>query len=353
MLDKLCCSSAFYYHRLPPQVKALCPRFPDVSSLSGKRELLARAKGFFPLPLPLHVLAVNHPYGLQGKSIQTHIWNGPLPQEAFWHDEDLDVTYASPLFTLLTLAPCISLYQLAMVAFELCGTFSVYKPSDDIQKELDRICDQRLTWAGEWRQVKDYKNKPTSLWRRDPLIELDDLRRFVQETKGMRGNVDLARAIEMVTGVTASPLEVQASLLLGLSRSMGGEGLGPFVNNQRIPLSEQARKLAGQSTCFADVFFEANDRHRDIDVELQGHMIHDGGIAGGLDANRSLGLQAMGIEVVHLTSEQLSNAERFRETASYLAKKLGIMRKPKSPKMLEREQKLRRSLFINWETLGA
>ncbi len=168
----------------------------------------------------------------------------------------------------------------------------------------------------------------------------------------MRGNINLARATEMVTGITASPLEVQASLLLGLSRSMGGEGLGPFVNNQRILLSEQARKLAGQSTCFADVFFEANDRHGDIDVELQGHMIHDGGIAGGLDANRSLGLQAMGIEVVHLTSEQLSNAERFRETASYLAKMLGITRKPKSPKMLERELELRRNLFIDWETLG-
>lgn len=141
-------------------------------------------------------------------------------------------------------------------------------------------------------------------------------------------------------------------MLFGLSRRLGGEGLGPFLNNQCIALTPSARRLAGRGICFADIFFEANERHGDMDVELQGHMVHDGGRAGGLDANRTLALQSMDIEVVLITSEQLSHANRYNDTVTYLARKLGIARKPKTPSMAQRERELRKGLFIDWETLG-
>ena len=350
---EICGPSALRLHRTPPHVTCMLPPLPPLEYRS-QRAALPRSAAYQEIFRdPLHVLINDSSLRNGSRNLVAHVWKGDLPFQAFWNDEDLNATFTSPLFTLLTLAPLVSTTHLAMVAFEFCGAFSVFRPSPAIQKELDLLAQQRLSWPHNWKQVRDHKGQPTSLWQRDPLIEIAELDAFVQRTKGMRGNCKLAQAAHMVTGVCASPLEVQASMLLGLSRRLGGEGLGPFSNNHRIPLSPAARKLAGQSTCYADLFFQATESHGDIDVELQGHLIHDGGAAGGIDANRTLGLQSMGIDVVLLTSEQLADARRFRETAAYLARRLGIARGPKTPAMLAREEALRRDLFIDWETLGS
>ena len=55
--------------------------------------------------------------------------------------------------------------------------------------------------------------------------------------KSERGGRRFARAAKRVTGVTASPFEVQASMLFSTLRCKGGEGFSGFVNNERIPLS--------------------------------------------------------------------------------------------------------------------
>ena len=155
--------------------------------------------------------------------------------------------------TLLTLAPLVSVHRLTMAAYELCGTFAVYTPTKEMQRELDRLRNQRLAWPGGWRQVYDHAGKPTSLWHRDPLATLHELRGFCEESKGMHGHRQFCQAARAVTGVAASPLEVQASMLLNLTRRRGGEGLGPIVNNHPITLNRDARILAGQSTCYADI----------------------------------------------------------------------------------------------------
>ncbi len=83
--------------------------------------------------------------------------------------------------TLLTLAPLVSVHRLTMAAYELCGTFTVYAPTKEMQHELDRLRNQRLVWPGGWRQVYDHVGKPTSLWHRDPLVTLHELRGFCEE----------------------------------------------------------------------------------------------------------------------------------------------------------------------------
>lgn len=70
----------------------------------------------------------------------------------------------------------------------------------------------------------------------------------------MRGNNAFAKALSLVTGICASPLEVQASMLLALPACRGGEGLHGFKNNCQISLTPTAMTLAGQNTCYADLF---------------------------------------------------------------------------------------------------
>lgn len=352
MSTRICGLSSFRLLRTPPQVKSTISFFPDLQIKPRLNTLKEMPAIKLTTGTPIHVFADSRSRYHCSSALLPHVWTGEIPSGAFWEDDDLGITYTSPLFTLLTLAPSVSVYHLAMVAFELCGAFAIYRPSEDMQRHLDKLSNQRLVWPGGWRQVHDAQGKPTTLWRRDPLVELDQLHAFVNKTEGMRGHKKLAQAARMVTGVTCSPLEVQASLRLGAPRTQGGEGLGPFANNQRIKLTRKAAKLAGQSICYADMYSERSEGHRAIDIECHGHMIHDGGTKGGLDANRTLALQSMGIEVMLLTAEQLYDQQRFNAFADYLAQALGVRRKPKTAAMRDRERELCEHLFIDWETLG-
>ena len=130
-----------------------------------------------------------------------------------------------------------------MAMYELCGDFAVYDPPGDIQKALSAARGQHLSGRfGGWEQVRDARGNPASRWRRPPLIELDELKAFAGASTGMRGHKKFPRA------------------------AMWSPELHP-------PLS----------------------RH--------GHRFCSG--KGGLDANRTLALQSMGIEVVLLANEQL------------------------------------------------
>ena len=351
--EYLCGVSAFRLHRTPPQVLALCMYLPDISLRTDKIRIARHPELFGDLELPIHVLTTDAAQHRSSKSVVMHLWSGELPSGSFMENE-LDITLATPEFTLLTMAPHVSRVHLLMAAYELCGDFSVYRPAPEVQRELDRLhAAGALNGNAAWRQVHSTNGAPSTLWRHDPLLEVGALQRFAAQTEGMRGHKALAWVAERVTGIASSPLEVQASILFGLSRALGGEGFGPFENNKRIPLSPGARKLAGQETCYADLYFEATDAHPPLDIECHGHLAHDGAVKGELDANRALALQSMGIEVALLTHEQLANPGRFDAAADHIAAKLGRERKPKTPRMQEKQAELMRQLFIDWETLGS
>lgn len=60
-----------------------------------------------------------------------------------------------------------------------------------------------------------------------------------------------------MTGQTASPFEVQTSMLVSLPRNEGGMGIN-IANNVRIPLSDAARSLYDKTCCYADILIESN-----------------------------------------------------------------------------------------------
>lgn len=138
------------------------------------------------------------------------------------------------------MAPSIDRVELLMATYELCGSFSVFQPTVQAESLLKEAADQGfIPENAGWKRVVDTKDAQTSLWKRDPMTGPESLRSFLDQTKGLRGSKNLAWAIDRVTGTCASPFEVQASILLGLSRRLGGEGL-PIQNNHRIRLNKQA-----------------------------------------------------------------------------------------------------------------
>ena len=322
--------SAFRFHRTPPQILALCPPIPDEDCdrqrLLLRQDLLVNhALGF-----PLHTLVSNRKERTNPALIEHHLWSGPLPSEAIW-ETDHGVQVASPLFTLLTLAPYVSETQLLMMAYEMCGTFAVFRPSALIEKALkDAYASHQLSGDFGWRRSTNQKGEATGLWQRPPLIQIDDLLDYAQGNRSCRGGKKLLNAARQVRGITASPFEVQASMLFGLSRRLGGEGLSCFENNYEITLDRKAKKIADKEKIYADLHFVSADGDRSVIVECQGATEHGKVDAGIRDADRATALQSMGYDVILLTYEKMSDKESFRAVAEMLAGRLGYLYRPKN-----------------------
>ena len=249
MEDILCDISAFRFHRTPPQVLMLCPPYPDRATDNNRAGFRSHILTHEILGTPVHLLATDRKRRLNNVSTVSHLVTNELPFGCI-QQTDLGISTASPLYSLFNLASHVDENHLVMAMYEFCGTFSIFRPSPVAEALLDSInSSELLPRSFGWRRVKSSSGRKTDLWRREPLIELGELGQFADAMKSERGGRRFARAAKRVTGVTASPFEVQASMLFSTQRCKGGEGFSGFVNNERIPLSTSARRIYGKSTC--------------------------------------------------------------------------------------------------------
>ena len=242
MPQTVCAQSAFRFHRVPPQLRALYPPpLPGTYQDSNHRKLASSSTASDLLGTPIHRLVRARSAVNSGTTYQSHLVGSELPFGCI-QETDHGFLLAGPELTLLTMAPSIDRIELLMATYELCGSFSVFQPTVQAESLLKEAVDQGfIPENAGWKRVVDTKDAQTSLWKRDPMTGPESLRSFLDQTKGLRGSKNLAWAIDRVTGTCASPFEVQASILLGLSRRLGGEGL-PIQNNHRIRLNKQARR---------------------------------------------------------------------------------------------------------------
>lgn len=144
-----------------------------------------------------------------------------------------------------------------MACYEMCGSFAVFKPCERTQQQLDESISLKLIPPNcGWERVNDTKGNDTNLWKRQPLLSAADIAAFAKQAAGLRGVKQLRWAAEHMTGQTASPFEVQTSILVSLPRDEGGLGIG-ITNNVRIPLSDAARSLYDKTCCYADILIES------------------------------------------------------------------------------------------------
>ena len=353
-MDEVFCGlSALRHVRVPPAIKAA---YPPVSlhgygyggAWSAEDHFIVDNIGF-----PLHLLAASRAGRTGARGIKWHLVSGDLPFGSIIEDEDLDVRTTSPLMTLFTLGSQISDAHLLMAMYEFCGRFALFRPASHIEERLEREVPQPSLGApGGWVCVCDVSGRPSDMWKRPPLIEVHELRQFAREVEHLRGGKRFARLVAKVAGVTASPFEVQTSMLLGLSRAQGGEGLDGFSNNHEIRLTHGAQRIAGKGRVYADLYFEGAEGGPPLVIECQGGMVHGGEAAVLSDADRTAALQAMGIDVLALTYKQIADRDNFNRIARLIAAKLGRPYREKSARLRAKEAELRRELFIDWLTLG-
>ena len=348
----LCGQSAFYYYRIPPQVLGL---YPAISLGNIDRRccgLGSHAVVKDLLHAPLHRLVFTRAQSGSRSLFKSHLLTQEPPPGSFRQTEHgFDVT--SPEFTLLSLATQVSRNQLLMACYEMCSSFAVFTPCERTQQQLDEALSLKFIPPDcGWKRIVDTKGNDTNLWKRAPLLSAADIAAFAKQAAGLRGVKQLRWAAERMAGQTASPFEVQTSMLVSLPRDEGGLGIG-ITNNARIPLSEAARSLYDKTCCYADILIESVTDSMGVILECQGRSAHDSEAASLSDAERTTALTSMGYDVIQITYGQIKDKRSFGNLAELIHKKAGLPYTPKIKQECDAEDALRQELLVDWDDLFA
>lgn len=348
----LCGQSAFYYYRIPPQVLGL---YPAISLGNIDRRccgLGSHAVVKDLLHAPLHRLVFTRAQSGSRSLFKSHLLTQEPPPGSFRQTEHgFDVT--SPEFTLLSLATQVSRNQLLMACYEMCSSFAVFTPCERTQQQLDEAISLKFIPPDcGWKRIVDTKGNDTNLWKRAPLLSAADIAAFAKQATGLRGVKQLRWAAERMAGQTASPFEVQTSMLVSLPRDEGGLGIG-ITNNARIPLSEAARSLYDKTCCYADILIESVTDSMGVILECQGRSAHDSEAASLSDAERTTALTSMGYDVIQITYGQIKDKRSFGNLAELIHKKAGLPYTPKIKQECDAEDALRQELLVDWDDLFA
>lgn len=336
--------SAVNFYRTPPAVRNQYPPLP-ISEKPAIRRTVANGAVFEDLlKSPLHLLVTDINNRTHTKNLKQHLWREPLGKGLVCCDDVVN-KITSPEMTLLIMARELSLPKLALLMYEFCGTYSTFEPNSRASKVQERAT-SRLSGVDQegWHQTIDSAGRPSTLWQRPPLTSIEKLRDFAFQITHTPGIVKFRQAIDLIVGVTRSPFESKAAMLLGGPKKYGGQAF-PIVTNEVIHFSENAREFSSSNYAVADILITNKKTGTLIDIECQGDMVHASEFAKERDADRALALQAMGVEIVYLSYKQIANFNHFQSFCAHLAKLSGRRLYPKSAKQMKAERELRNELF--------
>ena len=352
MKDLLCDISAFRYWRLPPQALALCPPLPRPEEDRQRYGLARNPTAAVALGLPLHTLVGTRNKRTCPASVRQRLFLGELPRESVLETEH-GFLVTSPLLTAFIMSRHLTDLQLLLVLAEMCGLFTVCALPAALEAELSRAIEAGAIPATfGWARCPSEDDAASNLWRRDALVLDGDLDRFCSDVCGMRYGKRFVAVSHLVPLGAASPFEVETYLLLGLPRSLGGEGFCGIELNVEVALSASARAIVGKSRVYIDLLLSSPDGERQVAIECQGKGSHGRAGDGLRDADRMTALQAMGYDVFLLTHGQISDDDRFHAIVKAVCRLLDVEYRDKSLEEQGAEALLRSELFVDWSKLG-
>ena len=259
----------------------------------------------------------------------------------------------SPLLTTFIMSRHLTDLQLLLVLAEMCGLFAVCALPAALEAELSRAIDSgAISTTFGWVRCPSEDGIASNLWRRDALVLGGDLDRFCSDVCGMRCGNRFMAVSQLVPLGAASPFEVEAYLLLGLPRALGGEGFCGIELNVEVMLNTSARAIVEKSRVYIDLLLSSLDGRRQVAIECQGKASHGRAGDGLRDADRMTALQAMGYDVLLLTHRQISDEDRFRAIVKAICRMLDAEYRDKSSDEQRAETLLRSELFVDWTKLG-
>lgn len=219
-------------------------------------------------------------------SVIARVWSN-LPERSFI-DAGNGFLVSTPEFCFLQMANWLSVTQLILLGYELCGTYVLI-------------------------------DKGPAPRRDAPLTTVAKLRTFAEGATNARGRKKALRALHSVLDRSASPMESVLAMLLSLPYGLGGYGLAQPSLNFRVDVPSRFRKLADRTYCACDLCWpEAR-----LAVEYDSRLHHADPERQESDARRRGTLTSLGFTVVTVSRAQLMDSGSFNRLSHQLAKLLG------------------------------
>ena len=127
--------------------------------------------------------------------------------------------------------------------------------------------------------------------------------------------------------------------MLVLPCSLGGYGLPMPVLNQRVDVAALAKKVTGSQFYECDLFWP----EKNLDVEYDSKTFHSSKKKISKDSKKRNALEHMGIRVVTVTWEQVSDPIEMNRIARIIARHLGV--RLRRERFLKRQPSLRNLLL--------
>lgn len=282
-----------------------CPR---TGSLSGC--------GLMPLPFfddvllhsgvkrrPVHVMLANDAGGRHRSDVIVHRRSGRNPRRSFIVvNDDLLVTGPEFLFCNLAARRDLDAVDLAVLGYELCGTYVL----DD-------------SWDGLTNTAEN-------------MTSVAKIERMVASRAGCAGIGKAREALSLVRDGSNSPMETVLCALLAFPRRFGGYGLGPVSLNHRVATADGTR--------YVDVAFpEAG-----LGLEYKGRAFHSLEQVG-RDDRRQNKVVGTGMTIINVWYEDLVQEHLFNQLVVDVSHAMGLRLRIRSKSFDARQRILRLKLL--------
>lgn len=243
-----------------------------------------------------------------------HVFSGPLTK-AHLHDIDqyVSVCQAGPMLVQLTTQ--LDQVDIALVAYELCGTYGLTPWAEDtFQPDLTALTSRA--------ELMGYATSAKAL--------------------GVRGATKAVSALGLVVDGSASPRETDLGVFLSLSRRLGGAELGGFVMNEDLSVPKRHQEALGAKSEVRPDFLWKDAK---VLVEYDSNAHHLTPQKKESDEARRRVLEAMGYTVLVVTNELVKDAAKLNAFVDDLTYRLGLRRRALSKWQQKSRDALRERLF--------
>lgn len=280
----ICCKSGVIANR---QVRI---NDTSVEILHYVNQLLLSKKTRAAFPIEVLVNSKNQTH--KNRNFKYRVCTTPLPKNSIRQLSE-NVYYVGPELLLVQLSSVLPYAQLALIALELCGKYSIDPKTHTFVKDL-------MPATTPEKIAKFVKN-------------------YEKHNPHFRGKVKLNDAMDFVKENSASPMESRLFIKLCGKRKAGFYGCRDLSLNQSVQLSVDAAKIAGQKIVVPDII----NQGRKVAIEYNSAQYHESSEQGQKDARRRDALVFDGWKVISITPQQYFNEQTFHVLAIQILKDLG------------------------------
>ena len=243
----LCCKSGVIANR---QVRI---NDTSVEILHYVNHLLLLKKA--PESAPIEILVKSKNQTHKNKKFKYKVCTTSLPKNSIRQLSE-SIYYVGPEFLLVQLSSVLPYAQLALIALELCGKYSIDPQTHTFEKDL----------------------MPATT----PKKIASFIKKYEKHNPHFRGKVKLNDVMNITRENSASPMESRLFIKLCGKRKEGFYGCRDLAMNQTVQLSEAAAKIAGQKIVVPDIL---NNKHK-VAIEYNSAQYHESSEQGQKDARR-------------------------------------------------------------------